>query len=236
MENIIILGICVLSIILVYFALNINIRKIKQAKEDKKIKEIVDKFPDNEEICKTILEMLKNKDVNIKKNDNPKEKTSVYVVLTNTIHIANIDDIYTRIQTIAHECIHSVQSKRLLMFNFIFTNIYNIYFVLAIILTILKVFNNTNLQMIILLLMGIIFYIIRAYLENDAMIKAKYLAEKYMLIKENEVCNKNEIEEVITKYEEINKVGIPAYNFILFLKPVIRIIIYVVIAIITGLL
>ena len=236
MENIIVLLICILVILVIYFIFNINIRKIKEAKEDNKIKGIVDKFPNNEEICKAILKMLKNEEVNIKQNDNPKEKTSVYVALTNTIHIANIDNIYTRIQTVAHECLHSVQNKRLLMFNFIFTNIYNIYFVLSIILTVLKIFNNTSLQIIILLFMGITFYIVRAYLENDAMIKAKYLAEKYMheYIKENEVCSKREVEEVITKYDEINKIGIPAYNFVLFLKPMIKIIVYSVVAFIIS--
>ena len=35
--------------------------------------------------------------------------------------IANINKTCTRIQTIAHECVHSIQNRKLLMFNFIFS-------------------------------------------------------------------------------------------------------------------
>ena len=237
MEIVITLIGCLIAILLVYYAFEINIKRIKELTKNEKIKELTDRFPDDEQICKEMLNMLNNNKVKIKQSENEKDKTSVYIAITDTIIIGNIKGVHTRIQTIAHECLHSVQSRRLLVFNFIFTNIYNIYFILSIVFTIFKIFNNTNLQIVILLFMGIIFYIVRAYLENDAMIKAKYLAEKYMdeYIKENKICNISEIEKVINNYEEINKVGIPAYNFILLLKPMIKIIIYtVVVAIITA--
>ena len=37
---------------------------------------------------------------------------SLYIVATNTILISNIKDTFTRVQTIAHECLHSIQNKK----------------------------------------------------------------------------------------------------------------------------
>ena len=114
------------------------------------------------------------------------------------------------------------------MFNFLYTNIFNIYFVILIILTILKVFKNYNLQMIILLLMGIVFYIIRFFLENDAMIRAEYLSLDYMqkYNKEKNICSNEEIEEVISEYKKLNKYGIKMYNLMLFFKAISKFLIY----------
>ena len=226
-----------ISILLVYIAFEINIKNIKTSINNKKIKELVDKFPENEEICRSILKMIKNENVKIKQNENDKDKTSVYVVLTDTIFIANIKDIHTRIQTIAHECIHSIQSRKMLLFNFFYTNIYNLYFFVAIILTIFRIYKNYYIQIIILLLMGIVFFVVRSYLENDAMIKAKYLANEYMIKynKENNICTENQINEITQEYDNLNKKGIPTYNFILFLKILSKIIIYLITTIIVNL-
>ena len=112
------------------------------------MQKITDKFPQNIDIAKEMLEMLNNKNVNIEEATDT--KTSLYIVATNKILIANLKDNYGRIQTIAHECIHSVQDKTLLMFNFIFSNFYIFYFIIAIILTAGKVFKNSMLQIFIL--------------------------------------------------------------------------------------
>ena len=234
MENIIVLIGSIIALLLVYFAFGINIKKLKSSLKNEKIKNIVDKFPENEEICKDILKMHKNEKVKVKQNENKKDKTSLYIVLTDTILVSNIKDVYTRIQTMAHECIHSVQNRKMLLFNFVYTNIYNIYFIIALILTICKVYKNYTLHTYILLIMGIIFYTIRSYLENDAMIKAKNLAKDYMskYNKETNICTNEEIEEIVEEYDKANKVGIPAYNFILFSKIILKIIIYSIISII----
>ena len=232
MELIIILIICIIALLLVYFAFNISLKKLKGSIKNERIKQLVDKFPENDEICKSILKMLKNEKVKIKISENSRDKTSVYVVLTDSIFIANIKDAYTRIQTMAHECIHSVQNRRMLLFNFVFTNLYNLYFVVAIILTICRVYKNYYIQVSILLIMGIVFYAVRSYLENDAMIKAKYLAEDYMkeYNRKKNICTNEEIEEIAEEYDRSNKIGIPLYNFILFLKIISKIIIYLLIS------
>lgn len=236
MEHIFILIGCITTIAILYFALGVNIKKIKESAQNEKLDELVSKFPENEEICKSILKKLKNEKVTIKQNEDKENKTSLYVAISNTIFIANIKDTYTRIQTIAHECIHSTQSKRMLLFNFYYSNIYLLYFVISIILTICKVFTNYNLQIIILLLMGVIYYIIRSFLETDAMTRAKYIAEDYMkeYIKENKIANIEEILELTNTYDKINKIGIPAYNFLLINSSFIKVIIYTLIVIIIN--
>lgn len=224
-------------IIVVYLVFEVNMKKIKKEGNNKKLDELASRFPENEEICKTILKKLGNEKVKIKENEDKENKTSLYVAISDTIFIANIKDTYTRIQTIAHECLHSIQNRRMLMFNFYYSNIYLLYFALSIILTIFGVFKNYNLQIIILLLMSFVYYVVRAYLETDAMIKAKYVAEDYMkeYIKQNEVCTEKEVEEISNQYTKINKLGIPAYNFILISNTIIKVIVYIVLVIILNL-
>ena len=175
--------------------------------------------------------------VKIKKNEDKENKTSLYIAISDTIFIANIKNTFTRIQTIAHECLHSIQNRRMLMFNFYYSNIYLVYFALSIIFTISGVFKNYNLQVIILLLMSFVYYVVRAYLETDAMLKAKYVAENYMkeYIKQNKVCTEKEVEEISEQYDKMNKLGIPAYNFILISNTIIKVIVYIILVIILNL-
>lgn len=237
MELIITLIIIIISLIILHYVFNINIKKIKQIGESERLNNIANKFPENKEICEEILKILKNEKVKIKENEDKNNKTSLYVTVFDTIFIANIKDTYTRIQTIAHECLHSVQNKKKLMFNFIFSNIYIIYFVLSITLSIFGVFKNYGLQIIILILLSFIYFTVRSYLENDAMINAKYLAKEYMInyIEKNNVCTKEEVEEVINEYDKINKIGIPTYNYILFLNCYTKVGIYTIITLILNL-
>lgn len=233
MEHLSVLLGCIIVIIILYIAFEVNIKKIKEAGKNKKLDEIANKFPENKEICISILKKLKNENVNIRENDDKENKTSLYIAITNTIFIANIKESYTRIQTIAHECLHSIQNRRLLIFNFIYSNIYLVYFILSILLTIFGVFKNIYLQIIILTFMGFIYYVIRSYLETDAMTKAKYVAEDYMkeYIQQNAVCTKQEINDISNEYDKINKIGIPATNFILATNCIIKVIIYVLMSI-----
>lgn len=231
MENLIILIICLLVIAILYLVFNINIKKIKEAGNNKKLDEIASKFPENEEICKSILKKLKNEKVKIKQNEDKENKTSLYIAISDTIFIANIKDTYTRIQTIAHECLHSVQDRRMLLFNFYYSNIYILYFVISIVLTIFGLLQNYNIQIIVLILMSFVYYVVRSYLETDAMTKAKYVAEDYMksYIKNNPICSTEEVNEISNQYDKINKIGIPATNFILMANCMIKVIIYIVI-------
>ncbi|MEE1389629.1 MAG: hypothetical protein U0M00_03605, partial [Clostridia bacterium] len=133
MEIIYFLILIILAIILFKIIFKINIKKMKEKKENKELEEITDKFPQNVEVAKTMLEMLDNNSVKIEEAKNT--ETSLYIAVTNKISIADMKKNYARIQTIAHECIHSCQDRRLLLFNFIFSNINIIYFIIISILT-----------------------------------------------------------------------------------------------------
>ena len=234
MELVIVLIVLVIILIIGAFIFEVNLKKIKEVGNNKKCNDIVSKFPNNKEICEDILEKLNNKKVKIKENND--KTASLYIAISDTIFIANISKTYTRIQTIAHECLHSVQNQKLLLFNYIYSNFYILYFILSVILTILGVFKDTKLQVIILTILGFFYYVIRAYLETDAMTKAPYLAKEYMLqyIEKNPIYNKEKIEEVEKEYHRINNIGIPATNYILFFNCILKVIIYTIIAVIIN--
>lgn len=227
MEYIFLIFICLLFLIVLWFILELNIKKLKQIGEDKQLDSLTKDFPENIDVCKSILKRLGNDKVNIK--EDKESKTSLYVIVTNTITIANIRDSYTRIQTVAHECIHSVQSKKMLWFNFIYTNIYMLYFLVVSILTIFNIITNPQVFLYILIVMGMVHYFIRSILETEAMIKARYVAKEYL--EENNICSKENVNKIVSKYDELNNMGIKLVNLDIFAKNILKIIFYSIICI-----
>lgn len=228
MEYIIIIAICIVFLTILKFAWKIRIKDIKQLKEigyDKELKDLTDKLPENKEICKTILKKLDNEKVEIKESES--NTASFYLVLNNSILIANIKDTFTRVQTIAHECLHSIQNRRTLLFNFIYSNIYIIYFLCICILSLLRLNEYKMLHLFILTIMSFIYYAIRSYLEMDAMTKAKPLAKEYL--QEEGTLTKEEQDKIVENYEKINEIGIKLTNYKLVINCTIKIIIYTVI-------
>ena len=192
---------------------------------DEELIKITDRLPENEEVCKSILEMLNNGDVAIEKDD--KSTTSLYLVMQNKIVIGNIKENFARIQTIAHECIHSVQNKKILKFNYIFSNIYLLYFWIIVICALFRnpsLLEARNIFLIILIIFGCVYYIVRGLLEVDAMTRAPFIAKQYM--KNTKLLSKEEIDLICKKYDELNRMGIPIYIFILGIKTVIKMVIY----------
>lgn len=228
MEYIVIISIFIIALIILYFILEVNIKKVKELAENKRLNELTNKFPENLDICKSILKDLNNENVTIE--EEKESKTSLYLVMSNKIIIANNRESFTRIQTIAHECIHSIQSKKMLMFNYIYSNFYLLYFAVILALTIFKVIHNTMLQVEILTILGFIYYFIRSMLENDAMIKARYLAKEYM--EKSECCSNEEIKEIVEEYDKLNNIGIKGVNLNLLFNVIIKVIIYCIICII----
>ena len=225
MEFIIVAIISLIITIILKYMFNYNMKKIKTIAEDKELDEIATKYPSNIEICKSYLKMLNNKSVKIEENKDA--EASLYIAITNKISIANIQKSYTRIQTIAHECLHSVQDRKLLLFNFIFSNIYLLYFVVICILAVFKILPYKMMFLAILILFSLVYQTVRAFLENDAMIKAKYLAKNYM--EEKKISDKKEIEKIVLGFDKINDVGIKCVNYNLFLGLMIKILIFSII-------
>lgn len=212
MKFIIILVVLTLIYIFLKIVFSVKIKKLKQFEKDEYLDKVVSKYPKNTQICEEILKKVNNNTVKIE--EDPNANTTLYLVMSNKIFIANLNKSYTRIQTIAHECLHSIQDKRILWSNFIFSNIYLIYFIIIAILGILKILPYKMLFLAIFLVLGLVYYSIRTYLENDAMIKARFLAKEYM--EEKGISSKDEIESLVKKYDELNDIGIKFINFKFF--------------------
>lgn len=222
MEEFICLILLIGTIVLLKFIFKINMKQAKELEENKRMQKITDKFPGNMEIAKEMLKMIGNENVTIEEAKDT--KTSLYIAVTNKISIADLKDNYGRIQTIAHECMHSVQDRMLLMFNFIFSNITILYFIIVTILTICGIIKKGIFQIFILLLLAFIQFAVRGFLEIDAMTKSKYLAKEYM--EKKNICTKNEIDCLIKEYDKINKIGIPFIIYNLITNLLIRICVY----------
>ena len=226
MELIIITAI--IAIMIMIILIPINIKKMNKIATNKELNEISKKYPDNTEICKEILLKLENKRTKIEENKD--SESTLYVALQDKIYIGNTHGSFTRIQTIAHECLHSIQDRKLLIFNFIFSNIYLLYFVIICILVILKKLQNELVFSNILLIISMLYYAIRMFLENDAMIKAEYLAKEYL--NEKQISNKKEIEKLKKGFQELNKGGIIATNSSLFIKIMLKVAVFNLLALI----
>lgn len=228
MELIILLIIIAIIYFILRFVFEFNIKKIKQIGENEELDKLTEKYPQNIEICKYYLKKLNNQDVNIEENKNA--NSTLYLVMSNKVYIGNLKDSYTRIQTIAHECLHSIQSKKLLWFNFIFSNIYLVYFIVISILAIFRILPHEMLFLNILMLFGFSFYSVRAYLENDAMTKARFLAKEYM--EQSNISTKEEIDKIVSGFDELNDIGIRCTNFQLFSNAILKVVIFTLICVI----
>lgn len=218
----IILIISILSIIIIAILMNTSVKKLEKIALDEELNQISDKYPSNIEICKTILKKLKNEKVKIE--ENKALESTMYIAVQDKISIGNTHKSFTRIQTMAHECLHSIQDRKLLICNFIFSNIYLFYFVTMVILLVFKIIQNKMLFLNIFLIISFIYYVVKIYLENDAMIKAEYLAREY--IEEQKITTSEENEKLIMGFQELNKGCIKATNCSIFINIMIKVIIF----------
>ena len=228
MEFIIIAIISVICILILGYIFDYNMKKIKHIADDKELDEVAKKYPNNIQMCKYYLKKLNNEKVKIE--ENTESEASLYIAITDKISIANISNTYTRIQTIAHECLHSIQNRKILMFNFIFSNIYILYFIVICALGLFKVLPYKMMFLSIFLILRVSYLVVRVYLANDAMIKARYLAKDYM--EDVKISDKDEIDRLVNGFDKINEVGIKCVNYSFFLNIMIKVLIFSVICII----
>ncbi len=208
--------------------MKINVKEIEKIALDEKLNKIASKYPDNTQICKQILKKLQNENVKIEEDKN--SSSTLYIAIQNKISIGNTHESFTRIQTMAHECLHSIQDRKMLIFNFIYSNIYIIYYIITLILIILKKLQNEMLFLNIFLILSFIYYVIRIYLENDAMIKAEYLTKEYM--EEQKISTKEEINQITEELKSINKKCIKGTNGNIFIKIMVKVVLFSVLALI----
>ena len=228
MEFIVLLIIVIVVYLILRFIFDFNVKKIKELGEDKELDKLTQKYPENVEICKWYLKKLKNKNVKIEEDKN--YNATLYLVMSNKIFIANLKESYTRIQTIAHECLHSIQDRKILIFNFIYSNIYFLYWIIICGLVIFKKLSNEMIYANILLILSFIYYTVRVFLENDAMIKAEFIAKEYM--EKQPKAIEQEINEVVNGFKQLNRGCIKGTNCSLFINIMIKFVIFSVLALI----
>lgn len=224
----IILIISILTVIIISLLMGTSSKKIKEIALNIKLNNISEKYPDNKEICRYILKKIKNEVVKLEEKED--SDLTMYMAINNKIIIGNTHNSFTRIQTMAHECLHSIQDKKLLMFNFIYSNMYLLYFLIIIILKILKIIENDMLYLNIFLIISFIYYVVRIYLENDAMIKAEFLAKEY--IEEQNISTKEEQDKLIDGFKNLNKECIKTTNCNIFIGIMIKVIIFSILSLI----
>jgi ABC-type multidrug transport system fused ATPase/permease subunit len=220
--------ISIIAILIVHLMMKINVKELEKRALDENLNKIAEKYPDNKEICQEILKKLKNENVKIEEDKN--SNATLYIAIQNKISIGDTHNSFTRIQTMAHECLHSIQDRKMLLFNFIYSNIYFLYYVIILMLIILRKLPNEMLFLNIFLILSFIYYVIRIFLENDAMIKAEYVAKEYM--EEKKISTKEEIEKVVEGLKTVNDKCIKGTNGSIFIKIMIKVILFGVLALI----
>lgn len=223
MEYTIIILILLIILLILVKIYDFNTRKLKEyvESEEKKLNELTNQFPSNIDICKYVLNKLNNNKVKIEENKDT--QTCLYIAVTDKIIIANVKNSYTRIQTICHECLHSIQNRKMLLFNFVYSNLYLLYFAITLGLGVFNKVPNKNVFFCLMIIFSYVYYFIRSYLENDAMIKARFLAKEYM--EDTNISNKEEINKIVNEYDRLNIIGIKTVNYKLFSTAIIKTII-----------
>ena len=217
---------CVIIILRILFGS--SKKQIEAIAKNEELDEIAKKYPSNIEMCKEYLDMLQNKTVIIEEDKTA--SNSLYIAISNKILIADVKESFTRIQTIAHECLHSIQDRKILLFNFIYSNVYMIFFIIIAILKLCNILPYEMMFLAILIIGGLIYYFVRSYLENDAMIKARFLAKEYM--ENKRISSKEEIDKIVYHFDKLNDVGIRTVNYMLLVTVIIEIVIFCVICMI----
>ena len=214
MEFLVVAVFSIILIFMLFFIFSVNMKKLKNMTNIKELDDISNKYPSNIEICKEYLKKLKNENVQIEENKD--SDATVHIAVTNKISIGNLRNSYTRIQTIAHECLHSIQNRKILLFNFIFSNIYLLYFFVVLVLSVFGKLQNQMTYVAILAILGVVYLVVRMYLEDDAMIKARYLAKEYL--EEKNISEKEQIDKLVKQYDVVNDLGIRCVHYQLFLS------------------
>ena len=227
MEEIFFIILCLTLIIILKLVFNANIKSLKKLGKNDRLDNAVEKYGSDQKICKDILKILNVE--NVKIHVDLESDSTFYMAVPNKIHIGNSKKTFARIQTMANECIHASQNRRLQVFNNIFSNIYNIYYLISIILLIVKTVDNM-IAVNIFLILSLVYYTIRIYLENDAMLRAKEISKKYMESKN--ISSYEEIQEIIEEYERINKEAVKYLNYSFLANILIKVIIFEIISLI----
>lgn len=215
-----ILLIVLINFLILLIILNFNsLKEIKKLSSDKALDDVVKNLPSNDEICYKLQEIVGSK-CDVELDDNT--KSSAYIFFKNKIILSNNNESknnFSRILFIAHECIHSIQSKRDHIINFVFANIKNVFDIFLLIYLILGK-GSFELIMISFMISFFSFYF-RMQLEVDAVYRSVTLSRKYL--------SKFNLENIADKYEDIVSKTVNGMYYAYTMPTIIKTIIMLVI-------
>ncbi len=183
-----------------------------------KAEELISRLPNNELVTKEILESLDNKTTKLVEDKDI--KNNYYVYLNDTIYLSsNKKNTYARICVIAHECIHSIQSKIVQKLNFISSNIEIITFVIFSVLGLFM--QESKMPLYIYSLIVALSLIFRLILEIDAVKKSVNVSDKYL---NGKIIGKDK-SFIIDIYKFQTKILMPLFLINLIFPKLLRLII-----------
>lgn len=204
----------VLLTILFYYVFSNKVPK-EEPIHDKEVSPVLEKIGDNVSLTKAILKFIGNEKTIVEQNPDEKAKISFFQPVKNKIIIRPTGDIgdISRLIHVSHECVHSVQPKKLLMAHFILSNIQLIYFI-----GIFAYFfytNSVEIKTILLVIQLILFLgtiFIRLVLEQDASYRSINVATDFLTGKVSEASIKGFSERTVMEVLNI----LPIFCFSLF--------------------
>jgi len=137
----------------------------------------------NETLARAILKYLSNTHTKVQKNKDDNAKVSFYTCTTDTITICNNKDSkeLARFVHVAHECVHSTQSKALLFFHFIISNIQILYFLGIFVYFFYAIESNLKFSLLLIqLFIFLITFFIKVVLESEASYRSISVASRYI--------------------------------------------------------
>lgn len=156
---------------------------VNEVIHEEEISSILKNIGDNEVIAKEMLSNLSNNHTSVEKNKDEKIKASFYNCSTDKILIKDTKDLedLSRVVHIAHECVHSIQDKKIQKMHFFISNIQILYFLAIFIYFFYN--KNMELRFALLLVQVFIFFVtffIKIVLESDATYRAVLVSLEYL--------------------------------------------------------
>ena len=219
-----VLIICTVCVIFILSVLCITKQEKNQEIYDSEISNLIANLGNNETLAKSILKFLGNEHTKVEKNRDEKATVSFYTCSSDKIiikHTKNNKEL-SRFVHVAHECVHSTQSRKLLWAHFILSNIQSLYFLGSFIFFFYT--EDTTLKFYLLLIQLFIFlltFLIKVILESDASYRAISVASDYIEVRTNHI--------VASKFKNLLKNKLyqimPTFYFTLFMQGAILLLI-----------
>lgn len=191
---------------------------------DDNVSPVVEKLGDNETITNIVLQRVNNYTTKVEKNKDKNQKISFYNVNNDKIVIKETTDLKdcSRFIQSCHECVHSIQDKRILKLHFIFSNINILYFLGTFLYFFYDKSESVRLALLLIqIFIFIITFVLKVITESDATYRATIVASDVLKDK----LDKDVLNSFIKKVEnEIYSIA-PIMYFSLYMQGAILLII-----------